>query len=524
VVRVRFRVLGTVEAVGPTGEPIALGDRQRALLASLLARAGQVVPADHLVELLWGDSDLPTDPAAALQSQVSRLRRALGSVAVHTRPPGYLLTVGPDDVDSQRFEHLVSAARSSSPEESERLLEEALRLWRGSAYAEFAETSVARFAAIRLEGARLDATEAWHRALLESGRAGEALPLLEAHVSEHPLRERARETLMRGLYELGRQADALAVYTAYEARLADELGLEPSAGLADLRLRILRHDLDGTPPDPPSAPLSGLRVRYIDTPGDRSVAMADVGSGPPVLALPGWVSSIEVIGSGRDLRSSLLQRLVDRHRVVVYDRFGTGLSAGEVDDFGHAASVAELAAVARAAGPPVHVLAMSQAGPLAVELAARSPELVSRLVLFGTYASGPQTFTRADLNAALVAMVRSHWGLASRLMADLYRPQASAEVVRHLADVLHDSAGPEVAAGYLASLYDVDVTGLLPEVRAPALVLHYRGDRLVPFAGARQLTAGLPDAQLVALDGPYHLPDARDLDRVVAAVREFLHD
>jgi pimeloyl-ACP methyl ester carboxylesterase len=427
-------------------------------------------------------------------------------------------------VDSLRFEQLVAAARSVPTEEAEQLLAEALRLWRGEAYAEYAETPIARFAAIRLEGARLDATEAWHRALVDSGRADEALPLLESFVSEHPLRERARETLMRTLYGLGRQADALSVYAGYEARLADELGLEPSAGLADLRLRILRHELDGPPSvEAAAAPLSGLRVRYIEAPGGRSIAMADVGSGPPVLALPGWVSSIEVIGSGRDLRSSLLQRLVGGHRVVVYDRYGTGLSPGEVDDFGHAASVAELEAVARAAGPPVHVLAMSQAGPLAVELAARSPDLVSRLVLFGTYASGPQTFTRADLNAALVAMVRSHWGMASRLMAELYRPQASDDVVRHLADVLHDSAGPEVAAGYLASLYDVDVTGLLPAVRAPALVLHYRGDRLVPFAGARQLTAGLPDARLVALDGPYHLPDARDLDGVVAAVREFLH-
>jgi pimeloyl-ACP methyl ester carboxylesterase len=167
---------------------------------------------------------------------------------------------------------------------------------------------------------------------------------------------------------------------------------------------------------------------------------------------------------------------------------------------------------------------MSEAGPPAVALAATRPELVSRLIFFGTYASGPATFLRPDLNNALVTMVRTHWGLGSKLFAGLFRPDATDDAARHLAEVLRDSADRDVAASYLATAYDVDVSHLLPEVRQPALVLHYRGDRVIPFAGARQLATGLPDARLTALDGPYHLPDVADLDRVVTMIDEFLRD
>ncbi|MBG0560115.1 alpha/beta fold hydrolase [Actinoplanes aureus] len=515
----RFRVLGAVRAYAEEGSPVALGDRRRALLAALLARAGRVVPADRLVDLLWPE-DPPADPAGSLHSQMSRLRRALPGVRIDTAPPGYVLRVEPDEIDAGRFDRLVAAARDT--DDACDLLSEALGLWQGPAYAGFADTEIARLEAIRLEEARLHAAEAWHRSLLAAGRPEQALPELEAFVVAHPLREQARDTLMRTLYALGRHADALECYRQYATRLADELGLEPSAAIQQTRLRILRQNLPGSPA--PVAPLSALQARYLSVPGGRTVAAASLGDGPPLIAVPGWVSSIDVIASGRDPRSSLLQRLVGHTAVTVYDRYGTGLSRGPVDDFGLDAAVDELAAVAEHAGAPVHLLAMSEAGPQAVALAATRPELVSRLIFFGTYASGPATFLRADLNNALVTMVRTHWGLGSKLFAGLFRPDATDDAARHLAEVLRDSADRDVAASYLATAYDVDVSHLLPEVRQPALVLHYRGDRVIPFAGARQLATGLPDARLTALDGPYHLPDVADLDRVVTMIDEFLRD
>jgi pimeloyl-ACP methyl ester carboxylesterase len=326
---------------------------------------------------------------------------------------------------------------------------------------------------------------------------------------------------------VGRQADALGAYQDYRDRLAEELGLEPSPSLQQLQAQVLRQQLPqhqdpgaGTAASPSG--LAGLEVRYLALPDGQAIASGTVGGGPRLVVLPSWVTSLEVIASGRDPRSSLLERLAARLSLVLYDRRGTGLSGGQVTDFGLAPAVAELRAVLERTGGPASLLAMSQAGPVALALAAERPELVERLVLFGTYAAGPATFTNPELQRLLVAMVRAHWGMGSRLVADLYRPDASDEAARHMAQVLRDSGDREVAAGYLEAVYQADVAALLPRVQAPALVLHYRGDRVIPFHGGRQLAAALPGAAFLPLDGAWHLPDAADLDRVVAAVVGFL--
>jgi DNA-binding SARP family transcriptional activator/pimeloyl-ACP methyl ester carboxylesterase len=514
----KFWVLGSVEAID-ADEPLPLSNRQRALLTALLARSGEVVSVDRLADLLWGDAQ-PADPVSALHSLVSRLRRMLGPEVLATRPPGYALRPDKVEIDAVRFENLLDQARQAPPAVTVSLLDEALGLWRGTAFAEFADTDVARLAAIRLTEARLAAVEARAAALLECDRPAEALPSLEAFVAEQPLRERGRVLLMRALYELGRQADALQSYQAYKDHLADELGLEPSEPIRRLELEILRHEVPGTPADPP--PLAGLRASYTSA-GDRTIAYAQIGTGPPLIALPAWVSSIEVVASGRDPRSSLLQRLAGHTRLTLYDRYGTGLSRdGVPSDYGLESSITELAAVVRRIGGRASLLAMSQAGPVAIACAARHPELVDRLIFFGTYASGPSTFTHTDLNRTMADMVRAHWGLGSRLMADLYRPGASDAAALHFAQVLRDSAPREVAAGYLEAVYGIDVSALLPQITAPSLVLHYNRDRVVPFAGARQLATALPNAHLIPLDGPYHLPDAADLPAVVTAIRDFL--
>lgn len=265
----RLRVLGNVEALGPDGEPVRLGALQRVLLAALLARIGDVVSIEHLVDLVWGDQ-APADPEGGLHSQVSRLRRALlaadrgeprDRVEILTRPPGYLLSVSAGQIDAQRFDALVEDARHAPPHDAANLLEEALGLWRGRAYGDFADVDVARFAAIRLEEARLIAFEAWAAALLGCGRATDALPALEAFVAEHPLREESRMVLMRALCAVGRHADALAGYRRYRDVLAEDVGLEPSTTIQRLEMQILRREL----------PQSPAAVEVVGPPGEAPV-------------------------------------------------------------------------------------------------------------------------------------------------------------------------------------------------------------------------------------------------------------
>ncbi|QFQ97086.1 tetratricopeptide repeat protein [Streptomyces phaeolivaceus] len=242
-----FRLLGPVEA-WHGDRPLRLGGpKPRALLAVLLLRAGQVVPADALVDVIWGDE--PPDTARALvQTYVSALRRALpagAAEAIETRPPGYVMRPGVGRVDLAGFEARTAdgrrAAAEGDHEEAARLLREALELWRGPALGGVGEAL--RGEAGRLEEARQAALEERIAAELETGgHEAELVTELTALVEDHPARERPRGQLMLGLYRLGRQADALAVYAEGRAVLAEELGLDPGPELNRLYEAILRAD------------------------------------------------------------------------------------------------------------------------------------------------------------------------------------------------------------------------------------------------------------------------------------------
>ena len=244
-----FRILGPLE-VDDDG-PVALGGaRQRALLAILLLRRGEVVSVERLVEDLYGGRPPPT-AGKSLQAHVSRLRKALGDGRLVTRGRGYLLRTAAEEVDADRFAHLAETGRRTlaegDAEGAEALLLEALGLWRGSALGDLSYEEFAQSEAARLEELRLGCLEELADARLARGRHADVVPELESLVAEHPLRERPRGSLMLALYRSGRQADALAVYQDGRRALVDELGIEPGRALQELERAILNQDpsLDG---------------------------------------------------------------------------------------------------------------------------------------------------------------------------------------------------------------------------------------------------------------------------------------
>jgi len=239
-----FGILGPLEVRDGPGLVRVPGAKERALLADLLVHAGRVVSADRLVEDLWGD-DPPGNPANTLQGRVSALRRALGTAGaglVVTRPPGYVLEADPGQVDAARFDRLVGEAGRAAGDAAAGPLAEALGLWRGPALAEFADQPWAQAEAARLEELRLGAVEALVELRLAAGDHTGLVGELEGLVAEHPTRERLRGQLMVALYRSGRQADALEVYQATRAVLAEELGIDPSPGLQRLQQAILVQD------------------------------------------------------------------------------------------------------------------------------------------------------------------------------------------------------------------------------------------------------------------------------------------
>jgi DNA-binding SARP family transcriptional activator len=258
-----FRILGPVE-VFAEGQPLPLGgQRPRALLAYLLLHANDVVAADRLISELWFEA--PRGGVAALQTQISRLRRLLGD-RILTSGAGYVLRVEPGELDLDRFRLLLAeAGADSDPAKRSRRLREADALWRGVPLGGL-DVPFAVVEAGALEELRLAALEDRLEADLELGHNGELVSELSTLVAHHPLRERLRGQLILALYRSGRQADALEAYRETRRMLNDELGLEPGPALRELEQAILRHDpglvrAAATSPAPPPLVAQAARRR-----------------------------------------------------------------------------------------------------------------------------------------------------------------------------------------------------------------------------------------------------------------------
>ncbi|WP_185949670.1 BTAD domain-containing putative transcriptional regulator [Microbispora sp. KK1-11] len=240
-----FGVLGPFEV--RDGEvPVGVGGpRQRAVLARLVLAGGAVVSTDTLIDDLYRG----TPPATALASihvYVSNLRRVIEPQRAPRTPPrllvakrpGYLLATS--DVDALRFGGLVADAERRPPARALALLDEALGLWRGLPYADFAGELWAVTEVNRLHELRLVAVERRAHAQLDLGRPEAVIQGLEAETGEHPLRERLWWLLALAYYRAGRQADALATLRRARSLIADQLGLDPGPQLRALEQDILR--------------------------------------------------------------------------------------------------------------------------------------------------------------------------------------------------------------------------------------------------------------------------------------------
>lgn len=246
-----FGVLGPVVALRD-GTSIPLGGvKQRALLAFLILHANHPVSTRAIMRALWGDEPPPT-AQKGIQVAVSRLRQAMGpegkSVLV-TTSNGYLLKAAVDSVDVRRAEGAATDARAvTDPGLAAQQVRAALALWRGTPLSDVADEPFAAAAAARLEDLLLELLDIRVTADLALGRHAQIVGELRALCQEHPLSEQLHEHLALALYRAGRQADGLETLREIRARLAEELGLDPTPVLDGLEERMLRHDPSLLPP------------------------------------------------------------------------------------------------------------------------------------------------------------------------------------------------------------------------------------------------------------------------------------
>ena len=240
---VEFRLLGDIE-VDVGGRLVDVGHvRQRCVLAALLVDANRVVPVEQLMERVWAGR-LPQRARGTLRSYLCRLRQVLGDatgVAIAHQPGGYVLTVDPMAVDLHRFQHLVDRARVVDEDDAAGLLQQALGLWRGDAFATL-DTPWLNTVRATLDALRLAAELDHNDFQLSRGQHAALVGQLSRWTAAHPLDERLTGQLMLALSRCGRQADALYLYEQLRHRLADELGADPGPALRRLHRQVLTAD------------------------------------------------------------------------------------------------------------------------------------------------------------------------------------------------------------------------------------------------------------------------------------------
>jgi len=265
-------------------------------------------------------------------------------------------------------------------------------------------------------------------------------------------------------------------------------------------------------------------VQFCVSPHGRRLAYSRLGEGPLLVLPPGWISHLGVLWESAGFRR-FLGALAQHNTVVWFDRQGCGLSTRERVDFSLDEDVLDLeTVVAQFPEQPLSLFAISCTGPVAVTFAARHPDRVARVVLYGTFARGA-LIADEEVQRSVLGMVRASWGLGARLLTEIFIPAdggAPVGAAEWFARFQRESASAQMAARLLEEMYATDVTALLPRVRAPALVLHRRRDRAIPERAGRELAAGLAGARFAELAGNIHLAWLGDVDELVGATSAFL--
>jgi len=266
-------------------------------------------------------------------------------------------------------------------------------------------------------------------------------------------------------------------------------------------------------------------IRFVECRSGERVATALHGTGPLLVCPAWWVGHLEL-----DWEEPLFRRFFTRlgevATVLRYDRPGVGMSGPSVRPRSLEGEVALLEDVIAAQSiEPVSLLGLSCGGPPAIAFASRHPERTNQLVLAGTYARGT-AIAPPKLRDALLELVGAHWGAGSRALADVFLPDAAPELREAFTRLQRTATDAVTAADVLALTYSMDVSELLPRVRAKTTVLHRRGDRAITYAVGHELALGIPNARLVSLEGRDHplwtLEGAGDLVAAILANEEQL--
>src|SRR5262245_27277419 len=481
-------------------------------LMAYLAEARAPVSREHLAGLFWPEAD----EAAArgrLRRTLHKIRAAFAIDVVDADRTSLALAPSLQArIDTHAFEAACAAGE----------LDEAMRLYAGAFLHGLSIDGCAAFeewAFFRREALRSQLVQVLERLIERALAAGEtraAIAEAPRLVGLDPLSESAQRHLINAHLRAGDRAAAKRQYEACARLLKAELGLDPEAQTRGL-LAV----------PPVETPLSGTRTRYAERRG-LHIAYQVVGTGPPdIVLVPGFVSHVERIWEEPRCRSALTA-LSQMGRLILFDRRGVGLSDRVGAPPTVAATAEDLATAMDAAGSRrVLLIGASEGGPGCIHFAARHPERLTGLVLYGSLAKGswtpdyPFVLTHKQYDLWLRRLI-GDWGGPAEIGTFAPSLVGNAQAERWWAGLLRAASSPGAIKAVLESLRDTDVRPLLSRIVTPALVLHRRGDRAVRIEAGRHLAGAIPGARFVELDGDDHWLWAGDQRRVIEHIRAFV--
>jgi DNA-binding SARP family transcriptional activator/pimeloyl-ACP methyl ester carboxylesterase len=494
------RLLGpfSVEVDGQQVLPEAWERRDAVALVKVLALAREhALHRERVIDALWPDVD-PIDAGPRLHKAAHFARKALGRTEL-LRLRNEIVVLGAETevlVDALALEdQAATALTAGSPHAAGALLDrfpgEPLP---EDLYASWADEPRQRLTTLR-------------RRLLRQALRWRDLADLD------PTDEEASVALMREHLDAGDRQGALRVYEALDRALRRELGVQPAAEATALREEVrAAMRAEGVMTSADERRLE-QRIRFCRTHDGVTLGYAASGSGPPLVKAANWLTHLDHDWHSLVWKHWLLELSRD-HELFRFDQRGGGLSDRDIRPATFTDWVHDLEAVVDAAGlDRFPLLGISQGGPVAMAYAARHPERVSRLVLYGTYVQGRLVrATSQDQrreHALQVELVRLGWGRDEPAFRQVFTSQFMPGADRRLWDDFNElqrrTTSAETAARVLEVTGEIDVTATAQQVQAPTLVLHARSDLRPPFEQGRLTASLIPDSRFVALDSRNHI-------------------
>jgi DNA-binding SARP family transcriptional activator/pimeloyl-ACP methyl ester carboxylesterase len=472
--------------------------RDAANLVKLLAlRRGRRMHREQVVDLLWPDLAV-AEATPRLHKSAHFARKAIGRPdAVVLRGEMVALLPGADvSVDANEFEQVATKALADG---STRAAAEVLDRYPGEPLPAEIYLSWATEPRDRLDSLR-------HRLLRQANRWREIVQL-------DPADEEANVALMREMVRAGDRHGALRQFESLDRALRRDLGVGPGPEATALREKLMGALRDAGTITPADEGRLEQEIRFCRTGDGVTLAYACSGSGPPLVKAANWLTHVDHDWHSPVWRHWMLE-LSRRHRLIRYDERGCGLSDWDIKPSTFDSWIQDLEAVVDAAGlDRFPLLGISQGGPVAVAYAARHPERVTKLVLYGTYVQGRLVRAMNDDHRRehhlQVELARVGWGRDDpafrQVFTSQFMPQGSRELWDQFNELQRTTTSAENAAQVLDITGYIDVTEEARQVQAPTLVLHARDDKRPPFSQGRLMASLIPGSRFVALESCNHI-------------------